>query len=308
MVNHLLVNLVSSVLGAGKPTSGTNYSYNCPFCNHYKPKLEINFQENEEGVNHWHCWVCNKKGKKLVSLFKAVSAPDHKVQELKNYVKISYQEEHGVKTEALALPKEYKTLYGASTSEVTVRQALRYLRERGITPTDIKRYSLGYCESGRYKDMIIIPSYDENGVLNYFVGRNFGPGDIKYKNPQASKNIVGFDLLINWDSPIILCEGTFDAMAIKRNAIPLLGKILPEKLMKKIVSSSVKQIFIALDNDALKQAIQYCETLLNHGKEVFLVDLNEKDSSELGFANFAKLLHTSTPLTFRTLMEKKFEL
>lgn len=308
MINHLLVNLVSSVLGTGKPTSGTNYSYNCPFCNHYKPKLEINFQENEEGVNHWHCWVCNKKGKKLVSLFKAVSAPDHKVQELKNYVKISYQEEHGVKVEALALPKEYKTLYDASSSEVTVRQALRYLRERGITPTDIKRYSLGYCESGRYKDMIIIPSYDENGVLNYFVGRNFGPGDIKYKNPQASKNIVGFDLLINWDSPIILCEGTFDAMAIKRNAIPLLGKILPEKLMKKIVSSSVKQIFIALDDDALKQAIHYCETLLNHGKEVFLVDLNKKDPSELGFANFAKLLHTSTPLTFRTLMEKKFEL
>jgi hypothetical protein len=142
MVNHLLVNLVSSVIGAGKPTSGTNYSYNCPFCNHYKPKLEINFQENEEGINHWHCWVCNKKGKKLVSLFKAVSAPDHKIQELKNYVKVSYQEEHGVKTEALALPKEYKTLHDASTSEVTVRQALRYLRERGITPTDIKRYSL----------------------------------------------------------------------------------------------------------------------------------------------------------------------
>ena len=302
MVNHLLVNLVSSVIGTGKPTSGTNYSYNCPFCNHYKPKLEINFQENEEGVNHWHCWVCNKKGKKLVSLFKAVSAPDHKIQELKNYVKVSYQEEHGVKTEALALPKEYKTLHDASTSEVTVRQALRYLRERGITPTDIKRYSLGYCESGRYKDMIIIPSYDENGVLNYFVGRNFGPGDIKYKNPQASKNIIGFDLLINWDSPIILCEGTFDAMAIKRNAIPLLGKTLPEKLMKKIVSSNVKQVFIALDNDALKQAIQYCETLLNHGKEVFLVDLNEKDPSELGFANFAKILHTSTPLIFRTLM------
>jgi len=308
MVNHLLLNLVSSVLGTGKSTSGTNYSYNCPFCNHYKPKLEINFQENEEGINHWHCWVCNKKGKKLVSLFKAVSAPDHKIQELKNYVKISYQEEHGVKTEVLALPKEYKTLFDASTSEVTVRQALRYLKERNITPTDIKRYSLGYCETGRYKDMIIIPSYDENGSLNYFVGRNFGPGDIKYKNPQASKNIVAFELMINWDSPIVLCEGTFDAMAIKRNAIPLLGKILPEKLIKKIVSSNVKQVFIALDNDALKQAIQHCETLLNHGKEVFLVDLNEKDPSELGFQNFTKLLHTSTPLTFRTLMEKKFEL
>ena len=308
MVNHLLVSLVNSVIGAGKPTSGDNYSYSCPFCNHYKPKLEINFKENEEGLHNWHCWVCNKKGKKLVSLFKAVSAPDHKLQELKNYVKISFQEEHGVKIEALALPKEYKALFDASTSEVTVRQALRYLKERGINSTDIKRYNLGYCESGRYKDMIIIPSYDENGTLNYFVGRNFGPGDMKYKNPQASKNIVPFELTINWDSPIVLCEGTFDAMAIKRNAIPLLGKILPEKLMKKIVSSNVKQVFIALDNDALKQAIKYCETLLNHGKEVFLVDLDQKDPSELGFTSFTKLLHKSTPLTFRTLMEKKFQL
>ena len=308
MVNHLLVSLVNSVIGAGKPTSGDNYSYHCPFCNHYKPKLEINFKENEEGLHNWHCWVCNKKGKKLVSLFKAVSAPDHKIQELKNYVKISYQEEHGVKVEALALPKEYKPLFEASTSDVVVRQALRYLRERGIDGTDIKRYNLGYCESGRYKDMIIIPSYDENGILNYFVGRNFGPGDIKYKNPQASKNIIAFDLLINWDSPIVLCEGTFDAMAIKRNAIPLLGKTLPEKLMKKIVSSSVKQVFIALDNDALKQALEYCQTLLNHGKEVFLVDLQQKDPSELGFNNFTKLLHKSTPLTFRTLIEKKFQL
>ena len=131
--------------------------------------------------------MCNEKGKKLVSLFKAVSAPDHKLQELKNYVKISFQEEHGVKIEALALPKEYKPLHDVSTSEVTVRQALRYLKERGINSTDIKRYNLGYCESGRYKDMIIIPSYDENGTLNYFVGRNFGPGDIKYKNPEHPK-------------------------------------------------------------------------------------------------------------------------
>lgn len=308
MINHLLVNLVNSVIGAGKPTSGDNYSYPCPFCNHYKPKLEVNFKENEEGINHWHCWVCNKKGKKLVSLFKAVSAPDHKIQELKSYVKISFQEEHGVKTEALALPKEYKALYDADTKDVTVRQALRYLRERSITPTDIKRYNLGYCGSGRYRDMIIIPSYDEHGTLNYFVGRNFGPSDIKYKNPQASKNIIGFDLLINWDSPIVLCEGTFDAMAIKRNAIPLLGKTLPEKLMKKIVSSSVKQVFIALDDDALKQALEYCQTLLNHGKEVFLVDLNQKDPSELGFTEFTKLLHKSQPLTFRVLMEKKFQL
>ena len=97
-------------------------------------------------------------------------------------------------------------------------------------------------------------------------------------------------------------------MAIKRNAIPLLGKTLPERLMKKIVSSKVKQVFIALDKDAQKQALSYCETLLNHGKEVFLVNLEEKDPSELGFERFTEILHQSAPLTLRTLLEAKLKL
>lgn len=308
MINQLLVNLVDSIIGKGKPTSGANYSYHCPFCNHHKPKLEINFQENEEGINHWHCWVCNKKGKKLITLFKAVSAPDHKIQELKSYVKIHFHEEQNNKSEVLALPKEYKPLDNADKNNLTTRQALAYLKKRGINNIDIKRYNIGYCETGRFKEMIILPSYDHSGTLNYFVARNFGPSDLKYKNPKIAKNIIPLELLINWDSPLVICEGMFDAIAIKRNAIPLLGKTISEKLMKKIVSSGVKQIFIALDNDALKQALQYCETFLNHGKEVFLINLDQKDPSEIGFTEFTKLLHKSTPLTFRTLMEKKFEL
>jgi hypothetical protein len=42
MVNELLVNLVNSVLGAGKRTARGNQSYTCPFCHHHKPKLEVN--------------------------------------------------------------------------------------------------------------------------------------------------------------------------------------------------------------------------------------------------------------------------
>ena len=308
MVNHLLVNLVNNVIGAGKATSGANYSYHCPFCNHRKPKLEINFRENEEGLNNWHCWVCNRKGKKLITLFKAVDAPQHRIDELGSYVKISFHDKNSVQEDSLSLPKEYQPLYQADTKNISVRQALRYLKERGISSTDVARYQLGFCETGRYKNMIIIPSFDEHGTINYFVGRNFGPGTVKYKNPSFSKNIVPFELMINWESPIVLCEGTFDAMAIKRNAVPLLGKTLPEKLLKKIVSSKVKQVFIALDSDALKQALSYCQTLLNHGKEVFLVNMDEKDPSELGFENFTKLLHNSTPLTLRKLLEAKLQL
>ncbi len=72
MVNQLLVTLVNSVLGTGKATARNNYAYHCPFCNHHKPKLEVNLTENKQGNNPWHCWACNKKGKTIFNLFKAL--------------------------------------------------------------------------------------------------------------------------------------------------------------------------------------------------------------------------------------------
>ena len=89
MVNNLLVSLVNSVLGSGRNTARGNRAYHCPFCHHHKPKLEINFTENKKGNNPWHCWVCNKKGKTLISLFKQNSAPHDKILELKELVKVA---------------------------------------------------------------------------------------------------------------------------------------------------------------------------------------------------------------------------
>jgi hypothetical protein len=157
--------------------------------------------------------------------------------------------------------------------------------------------------------MIVIPSYSSEGKLNYFVARNFDPNSpVKYRNPSVNKNIVPFELFVNWASPLVLCEGPFDALAIKRNAIPLLGKHLQDNLMKKIVTSTVKQIYIALDKDAMKDALRFAELLLNEGKEVYLVDLDEKDPSEMGFDNFTNLIQNTYPLTTYDLMAKKIEL
>jgi len=111
--------------------------------------------------------------------------------------------------------------------------------------------------------------------------------------------------LINWNIPIILCEGLFDAMAIKRNAIPLLGKNIQSSLMKRIVTSQIDKIYIALDRDAMRQALRFCEMLLAEGKEVYLIDLQDKDPSEMGFENFTKLVQTTVPLTYYDLMERK---
>ena len=308
MINELLVNLVNSVLGTGKRTARGNQAYNCPFCNHTKPKLEVNFSENKKGYNPWHCWVCGKKGTRISILFKQLKASSDKFTEL--YKLVAEEKEYKIKEKQilLSLPEKFIQISNNPT-DLTGKKAWNYVKNRGITIDDVIKYNLGYCEYGNYSNMIIIPSYDENGKLNYFTGRSFEKNPFrKYKNPEASRNIIPFELFINWDLPLILCEGPFDAIAIKRNAIPLLGSNVQGSLMKKIIKSTVKNIYIALDSDAIKKAIKYAEEFINEGKEVYMVELQGKDPSEMGFYNFTKLIQTTTPLTQYDLMEKKLQL
>ena len=308
MVNELLVNLVNSVLGAGKRTARGNQAYTCPFCHHHKPKLEVNFTENKEGNNPWACWTCGKKGKTIRSLFKQVQVDAGYFQELSKLVKNVSSEDIGeIKQNILELPKEFKTFF--NNKDIVAKHALSYLKNRNITKQDILKYNIGYCDSGQYTKMIIIPSYDNNGKLNYFTARSFEKDPYtKYRNPETSRDIIPFELFINWDLPIILCEGPFDAMAIKRNTIPLFGKNIQSSLMKKLVESKVQKIYIALDNDAVKQALGFCEQLLDIGKEVYLVELQGKDPSEMGFKHFTKLIQKTQPLTQYKLMEQKLNL
>ena len=306
MINQSLVALTNSVLGFGKQTARGNYAYHCPLCKHHKPKLEVNMSENSKGENPWHCWVCDKKGKKLYQLFKAVEVSSQVMAELKAIVKYVGPETDVQVETKVTLPKEFKPLTNIQKSNIMGRHALAYIKSRGITEEDIMKYGIGYCEKGRYVNMIIIPSYDANGKLNYFTGRSFEKQpSVKYRNPQTSRDIIPFEMFINWDLPLILCEGPFDAIAIKRNVVPLLGKNIQSNLMKKIVMSSVEKIYIALDRDAQKQALNFCEQLMKEGKEVYLVDMKDKDPSEMGFANFTNLIQETYPLTFSGLLEKK---
>ena len=298
MINELLVNLVNSVLGAGKRTARGNQSYHCPFCNHNKPKLEVNFSENKKGYNPWHCWVCNKKGTRISNLFKQVKASQEKFTELNKLVaeETEYKKQENIVD--LKLPEEYKPITD-NNKDLIGRQAWYYLKNRTVTIEDIEKYNIGYCEYGKYAKMIIIPSYDYLGKLNYFTARSFEKDPyVKYRNPETTRDIIPNEHLINWNLPLVICEGMFDAIAIKRNAIPLLGKNIQSNLMKKIVTSTIKKIYIALD-------IKFAEEFINEGKEVYLVELKGKDPSEMGFNHFTKLIQNTTPLTQYNLMEKK---
>jgi DNA primase len=206
----------------------------------------------------------------------------------------------------LDLPKEYIPLY-KHTESIEYKNAIHYLRaKRKISLAEIVKYGIGYCESGEYAKKIIIPSYDEFGKLNFFVGRAYYEAEsFKHKNPDYSKNCVGFELFINWSLPIVLVEGAFDAIAVRRNVIPLFGKTISEDLRKKIIENKVTQVYICLDKDAQKQALEHAEYFMNNGVQVYFVDLQEKDPADIGFEKMCTLIKETQPLTFAKFIEYK---
>jgi DNA primase len=313
MENAALLILLESVLGKGQKASKGNYSFVCPFHTSNPPgkkNFEVNLNTNEKKENKWHCWGCDAKGKTIKSIFKQIKVPDNKLAEL-NMIIVPSKNEQIVTSVLLELPKEFISLSDITQldrlTQIEAKHALKFLRKRGLILEDIIKYNIGFCKEGKYGQRVIIPSYDEFGSLNYFIARDYTEQQPqKYKNPPVdTKSAIGWELYINWDAPIILVEGMFDALTIKRNVIPLFGKLIHEKLMKKLVASGVNRIYIALDPDAIKNALKYCEQLMAYGKEIYLVELTGKDANEIGFEQFLNTIENTQPLDFQSLLMKK---
>lgn len=304
--SRLVLGLLHSILGKSKPSTKGNHAFHCPFCKHHKPKLEI-----DPKSGFFHCWTCEPatKGRNLVSLLRKVQASPAQISEMKSYFPCGKIEVDDKKYATVQLPKEFISLAQSST-KLTYRQAKAYVKRRGISDEDILKYNIGYCEKGRYANSIIVPSYDKTGRINYFISRSFEKDPTrKYNAPSCNKNeLIGLEYFINWNVPVILCEGIFDAIALKRNAIPLFGKTIPRALMLKLVQNNVKTVYLALDNDALKESFNYALELVNLGKDVYFIELGGKDPSEIGFEEMTKYLHTAKQLTFGELLLKKMQL
>lgn len=302
--SRLVLGILHNILGRSKPSTKGNHAFHCPFCKHHKPKLEV-----DPKVGVWHCWTCNEKGRTPTSILRKLNASAETIKEMRSYFPDGQGNMDLKVYDRVELPKEYKPLSTILTT-LAYRQAKSYVIKRGITEQDIVKYSIGYCETGKYKNSIIVPSYDKNGSINYFISRSYEKDPSrKYNAPSCNKNdLIGLEYFINWKIPVILCEGIFDAIALKRNAIPLFGKTIPKSLMLKLVESDVKTVYLALDNDALKEAINYSQQLLNLGKDVYLIELQGKDPSDIGFENMTKYLHTAKQMTFSDLLMKKMQL
>ena len=267
-------NILISVLGYSKP-SGREILFKCPVCDHHKLKLSINLSKNA-----FKCWICDYRGRNIRRIIRRFGS----FIQLQKWDQITNREDlerfsdlfnDEVKEEinTIELPECFLSLANKK-QPATSKFANQYLNSRGISKQDILRWKIGFCFEGEYRNRVIVPSFDENGNVNYFVARSYTNDSYKYKNPTASKNIIFNELFVDWDDDLVIVEGVFDAI-VAGNAVPLLGSTLYSRspLIKKIVLNDTP-VYIAIDPDAPDKERKIIETLLAYDIELYKIDIS----------------------------------
>ena len=245
-------------------TNEEEHQFHCPKCNHHKLKLSVNI---DKGV--FKCWICDYSGTKISPLIRRF-APSYYADwrllegeiDLDKYDTI-FADEVEAPPQIIDLPENFQTLTGKKTR--LKQKPLNYLYSRGFTDTDILNWKIGFCNFGEYQDRVIVPSFDSQGNVSFFIARSYTDDWMKYRNPKVSKDIIFNDLNVDWDNDVILVEGVFDAMKCK-NAIPLLGSTLRENsLLFQKICEKKPNVYLALDEDAKGKEFGIAKKLREYG-------------------------------------------
>ena len=256
-----IIEIIEDIFGQFKSHNEYKHqiSVDCPVCSYEikgldegdgKGNLEINYK-----YNVYKCWSCAESHNTHGSLYKLIKTHGN-AKQLKKYVLLRPEtdEDYTKRTyKQVKLPVDFIPFSNVPNGIKILpyyKQAVSYLKKRNITDEIIKKYNIGFCYKGIYEHRIVIPSYDEDKNVNYFIARSYlDKTKMKYKNPEAQKEIIIFnEHLIKWDEPIYLVEGVFDSIFLP-NSIPMLGKFLSEHLYEKLYDRA-KKIIIVLDPDA----------------------------------------------------------
>jgi DNA primase len=263
---EILVELLREILGDEKMhyEHRGQISFNCPVCDEDRNKgnLEVNYLQHV-----FKCWSCSETNGTHGSMGKLIDIYGNKKH--KKVYKLFQPEDTKPKEkpkQKLRLPESFTLFKDSNPIYPVYKQAYNYLKIRGITDEIIEKYSIGFCDNGSHAGRIIVPSYDIEGELNYYIARSWDPKSrAKYKNPQAEKDKIIFNQhLIDWKKDIYLVEGVFDGFFLP-NSIPMLGKHMSELLFNTLYDKVKKNIIIALDGDAWDNAVKLYREL-NGGK------------------------------------------
>jgi hypothetical protein len=247
---------------------------NCPRCQEKdgllypdgKFNLEINTSKRV-----FRCWRCDEpKFSGSLGRLVRIFGSDADYEIYKSFASIygdNYSWEEDEKEYVpVQLPEEMILFSQMENNNPEHFEAYSYMvLDRMVDRSIILKYRLGFCTTGKYAKRIIVPSYDLNGEVNYFVARTYDKTvkKKKYDNPKSNKDAIIFNEgFVNWDSTVYLVEGVFEMFSFPVNCIPMLGKILSLTLFKKLKELK-PDIVVLLDPDAYKETINLFYQLKN---------------------------------------------
>ena len=235
-------------------------TFDCPVCSYDLKGLDHGDGKGNLEINYcrhiYKCWSCGDTHGTQGPLGKLFDRFGTKMAK-KTYNLVKPQDEKYVAPKLqVKLPFGYKEFKDSHERFIPHREALRYLHSRGITNEVIEKYKIGYTVEGDFAFRVIIPSFDQDGELNYFIARSWVPNKMKYKNPTIPKDTIIFnEFNVDFSKPIYLVEGAFDMLFLD-NAIPLLGKHVSPMLFERLYNEAQSEIHICLDGDAWDDAVK----------------------------------------------------
>lgn len=288
---EVLVELLTDVLGEPKQhyESKGQISFDCPVCAEEKGldsgdgkgNLEINY------IRHvYKCWACGETHGThgpLGKLFDGYATKQQK--KIYNLIKPEELQLQDKKRVRLRLPEGFTTFKDSNPRFIPHIEAYKYLQSRGINDEMIEKYNIGYTVQGEFAYRVIIPSFDKDGILNYFVGRAWVNKKMKYKNPASvpKDEIIFNEKLIDWDKDIFLVEGAFDSFFLP-NPLVMLGKKMSKLIFETLYLKANGNIIICVDGDAWDDGLKMYHEL-NGGRlynKIKIVKLpNDKDVCDL---------------------------
>jgi hypothetical protein len=259
----MIYNLLESVFGYPKNNTSAQLQFNCPECaklnygicdNKYNFEVNISLKNKNKYNKVCKCWKCGISGP-LFFIFKKYATKSQIAEFLK------YENEPIIisqikKFKIFKLPKEFISFKNMDKNNPLHLEAYEYLKSRKVTNSIIKKDNLGFCIEGYYKDRIVIPSYNLDNKLNFYVTRTFKNNIDKhqaYKLPQADKKEIIFnEKNINWNSTVYIVEAYFEYTTIPINTIILLGKSLQDNIISKLIKYK-PNVVIMLNPDAIEK-------------------------------------------------------
>ena len=292
------LNLIEKACGhTRRSKDGVNINIECPFCNKKNGKTKLVIRVDNPV---FHCWVCGKSGKDVTYLFsRFFKRYLSEAKELFKFKKLAISEDNKEVAE-ICLPADFELCPNITKRLNPNKLAVKkYAALRGASEHKQWMLKLGASDEGDFIRSLIIPSFDNEGNINFYTCRKIdamSDSGRKYVNAEVPKSEIIFnEYLIDWTLPLTLVEGPLDLLKTNDNATCLLGSHLGEnfKLFQQIVKHKT-DVYLALDYDAYWKAQDIAKLLASYDINVWIVKADKtRDVGDMSEEEFKERLRNA---------------